>query len=523
MTSTPQTFRLRNESDIFNVSTAMSQIEINRPQKKYNIRLNNIDNINKFINKPNLSKAEKFQQKIKKNLSDSNFSSTKASTKFYNNNNNNSEKNYKLNRVKSENNYFPKYKNDMSPFQRKIIEIYGNDENKIKYIKSNNIKSSKGKIERETKNINQQRKLSQSLTCTRFNQNSLKQSFDSGIKENTKFNINSSSKQNKMNSLKSNIFFLPNFEKKNNNSNLQFNQQSLTDRNQKSNSLPKKINYNKNEDFTKLNQVYDWKDSSNEIWLRRYYNKDKNNILNHRERKLRDLNGSMDDKNLNYKQNTIKNLNMSETDIKKNKIDKVKKFYKGKSDSIIRKQISNISVLSQDEFYENNLFCANKNDKKNNYKNEICHSYTIENVKYEDIPEIKKLLNNNGIHIIKTLLNGYTLTGDKKGKLTIKIRENKNDKLYNQHMKNASNELLKNVKGISIINDEQNKKEKEIKLVPNFPADVKWQYSNTSLFSKNRLDKTNNPQISRKKGKFNRNNQIEYSKMLINKNKNVKK
>ena len=521
MTSTPQTFRLRNESDIFNVSSAITQIELYRPQKKYNIRLNNIDNINKFINKPNLSKAEKFQNKIKKNLSDSNFTSTKASTKFYNNNNNNSEKNYKLNRVKSENNYFPKYKNDMSPFQRKIIEIYGNDETKIQYIKSNNIKSSKGKIEREIKNINQQRKLSQSLTCKKFNQNILKQSFDSGIKENKKFNINSSSKQNKMNSLKSNIFFLPNFEKKNNNFNLELNQQSLTDRIQTSHSLPKKVNYNKNEDFTKLNKVFDWKDSSNEIWLRRYYNKDKNNILNHRERKLRDLNGSMDDKNLNYKQNTIKNLNMSETDIKKNKIDKVKKFYKGKSDSIIQKQISNISVLSQDEFYENNLFCANKNDKKNNFKNEICHSYSIENVKYEDIPEIKKLLKNNGIHIIKTLLNGYTLTGDKKGKLTIQIRENKNDKLYNLHMKNASNELLKNVKGISIINDEQNKK--EIKLVPNFPADVKWEYSNTSLFSKNRLDKTNNPQISRKKGKFNRNNQIEYSKMLINKNKNVKK
>ena len=518
MTSTPQTFRLRNESDIFNVSTAMSQIEINRPQKKYNIRLNNIDNINKFINKPNLSKAEKFQKRIKNNLSESNLTSTKASSKVYNSNN---EKNYKLNRVKSENNYFPKYKNDMSPFQRKIIEIYGNDETKIQYIKSNNIKSSKGKIEREIKNINQQRKLSQSLTSKKFNQNSLKQSFDSGIKENKKFNINSSSKQNKMNSLKSNIFFLPNFEKKNNNFNLELNQQSLTDRIQTSNSLPKKVNYNKNEDFTKLNKVFDWKDSSNEIWLRRYYNKDKNNILNHRERKLRDLNGSMDDKNLNYKQNTIKNLNMSETDIKKNKIDKVKKFYKGKSDSIIQKQISNISVLSQDELYENNLFCANKNDKKNNFKNEICHSYSIENVKYEDIPEIKKLLKNNGIHIIKTLLNGYTLTGDKKGKMIIKIRENKNDKLYNQHLKNASNDILKNVKGISIINDEQIKK--EIKLVPNFPANVNWQYSNNYLFSKNRLEQTNNPQISRKKGKFNRSNQIEYSKMLINKNKNSKK
>ena len=179
MTSTPQTFRLRNESDIFNVSSAITQNELYRPQKKYNIRLNNIDNINKFINKPNLSKAEKFQNKIKKNLSDSNFTSTKASTKFYNNNNNNNEKNYKLNRVKSENNYFPKYKNDMSPFQRKIIEIYGNDETKIQYIKSNNIKSSKGKIEREIKNINQQRKLSQSLTSKKFNQNSLKQSFDS--------------------------------------------------------------------------------------------------------------------------------------------------------------------------------------------------------------------------------------------------------------------------------------------------------------------------------------------------------
>ncbi len=519
MTSRPETFRLRNESDIFNVSTAMSQIEINRPQKKYNIRLNNIDNINKFINKPNLSKAEKFQQKIKKNLSDSNFTSTKASTKVYNSNN--EKKYYKLNRVNSENNYFPKFKNDLSPFQRKIIEIYGNDENKLKYIKSQNIKSSKGKIERETKNINQHKILSQSLTCNRFNGKYIKQSFDIEVKDNKKFNNNNSSRENKMNSLKSNIFFVPNCEQKNNNINLKINKQSLTDRNQTNISFQKKVNYNKNEEFTKLNNVFDWKDSSNEIWLRRYYNKDKNNILNHRERKLRDLNGSMDDKNLNYKQSTIKNLTMSETDIKKNKIDKVKKFYKGKSDSIIQKQISNISVLSQDEFYENNLFCANKNDKKNNFKNEICHSYSIENVKYEDIPEIKKLLKNNGIHIIKTLLNGYTLTGDKKGKLTIQIRENKNDKLYNLHMKNASNELLKNVKGISIINDEQNKK--EIKLVPNFPADVKWEYSNTSLFSKNRLDKTNNPQISRKKGKFNRSNQIEYSKMLINKNKNVKK
>ncbi len=518
MTSRPETFRLRNESDIFNVSTAMSQIEINRPQKKYNIRLNNIDNINKFINKPNLSKAEKFQQKIKKNLSDSNFTSTKASTKVYNSNN--EKKYYKLNRVNSENNYFPKFKNDLSPFQRKIIEIYGNDENKLKYIKSQNIKSSKGKIERETKNINQHKILSQSLTCNRFNGKYIKQSFDIEVKDNKKFNNNNSSRENKMNSLKSNIFFVPNCEQKNNNINLKINKQSLTDRNQTNISFQKKVNYNKNEEFTKLNNVFDWKDSSNEIWLRRYY---KNNILNHRERKLRDLNGSMDDKNLNYKPNNNKNINISDTDIKKNKIKLVKKFYKGKSNSLIQKQISNISILSQDEFYENNLICANKNDKKNknDYKNEICHSYSIENVKYEDIPEIKKLLTNNGIHIIKTLLNGYTLTGDKKGKMIIKIRENKNDKLYNQHLKNASNEILKNVKGISIINDEQIKK--EIKLVPNFPADVNWQYSNTYLYSKNRLDKTNNPQISRKKGKFNRSNQIEYSKMLINKNKNVKK
>ena len=47
---------------------------------------------------------------------------------------------------------------------------------------------------------------------------------------------------------------------------LELNQQSLTDRIQTSNSLPKKVNYNKNEDFTKLNKVFDWKDSSNEIW-----------------------------------------------------------------------------------------------------------------------------------------------------------------------------------------------------------------------------------------------------------------
>ena len=211
MTSTPETFRLRNESDIFNISNTKCQIENYHPQKKYNIRLNNIDNINKFINKPNLSKAEKFQKRIKNNLSESNLTSTKASSKVYNSNN---EKNYKLNRVKSESNYFPKFKNDLSPFQRKMIEIYGYDENKIKYIKSQNIKSSKGKIEKENEKINQKKILSQSLTCNRFKKNNLKQSFGFEIKENKKFNNNSSSKENKMNSLKSNIFFLPNFEKK---------------------------------------------------------------------------------------------------------------------------------------------------------------------------------------------------------------------------------------------------------------------------------------------------------------------
>ena len=211
MTSTPETFRLRNESDIFNISNTKCQIENYHPQKKYNIRLNNIDNINKFINKPNLSKAEKFQKRIKNNLSESNLTSTKASSKVYNSNN---EKNYKLNRVKSDSNYFPKFKNDLCPFQRKMIEIYGYDENKIKYIKSQNIKSSKGKIEKENEKINQKKILSQSLTCNRFKKNNLKQSFGFEIKENKKFNNNSSSKENKMNSLKSNIFFLPNFEKK---------------------------------------------------------------------------------------------------------------------------------------------------------------------------------------------------------------------------------------------------------------------------------------------------------------------
>lgn len=471
MISKQERFRLRNESDIFNLSNTIFHMEKYRPQKKYNLSLRNIDhiNINQFINKP-ISKAKKFQKICSRHFSDSNNKSIEDNLNIKLNKNNS----FKLNRNKSENNSFPKYKNELSPFQRKIIEIYGKE--KMNLVKNNNIKNSKGEINRERKNSNKKLSLSQNLTLKKFENNNLIQN-----KENKKYNNQSSSKEIKMNSLESNIFFLPKKE----DINLNIKKIPLTDGNKISDSKKKKmINY------SEINEEFCWKDNSNEIKLKRLYNKTNNN-LNVKERKIKQLNNSMDNINLLYKP-INKNINND----KRNKIKRVKMFYKGRTNSLIQKQLNNISILSQDDFYENNLNCINDKNKK-----EIFHSYLINNIKYEDISEIKKLLIKNGIHIFDIKFTEFNFIENKTFNLSIKIRENINDKKYNENLKKASLDIKNNIKGISIQKNDFIKK--DIKLVPNIPANLNWKNLNYNSF-KNRLDNTNNPQISRAKGKINK-------------------
>ena len=171
-------------------------------------------------------------------------------------------------------------------------------------------------------------------------------------------------------------------------------------------------------------------------------------------------------------------------------------FYKGRTNSLIQKQLNNISILSQDDFYENNLNCINDKNKK-----EIFHSYLINNIKYEDISEIKKLLIKNGIHIFDIKFTEFNFIENKTFNLSIKIRENIHDKKYNENLKKASLDIKNNIKGISIQKNDFIKK--DIKLVPNIPANLNWKNLNYNSF-KNRLDNTNNPQISRAKGKINK-------------------
>lgn len=242
--------------------------------------------------------------------------------------------------------------------------------------------------------------------------------------------------------------------------------------------------------YSEINEEFCWKDNSNEIKLKRLYNKTNNN-LNVKERKIKQLNNSMDNINLLYKP-INKNINND----KRNKIKRVKMFYKGRTNSLIQKQLNNISILSQDDFYENNLNCINDKNKK-----EIFHSYLINNIKYEDISEIKKLLIKNGIHIFDIKFTEFNFIENKTFNLSIKIRENINDKKYNENLKKASLDIKNNIKGISIQKNDFIKK--DIKLVPNIPANLNWKNLNYNSF-KNRLDNTNNPQISRAKGKINK-------------------
>ena len=114
-------------------------------------------------------------------------------------------------------------------------------------VKNNNIKNSKGEINRERKNTNKKLSLSQNLTLKKFENNNLIQN-----KENKKYNNKSSSKEIKMNSLESNIFFLPKKE----DTNLNIKKIPLTDGNKISDSKKKKmINY------SEINEEFCWKNN----------------------------------------------------------------------------------------------------------------------------------------------------------------------------------------------------------------------------------------------------------------------
>ena len=428
----------------------------------------------------------------------------------------------------------PNYKNELSPFQRKILydfdDQYNNDTKKIyiNFLLDENNKENK--INNKHNNINYE------IYINNKNNNDNKP--PPLFTENKKYAINTNSKQNHLNSLKSDIFFIPKTTKsikkkrlqksKENSLKTSFEQFPNKNKNEMLNIIKipniskfnKKINKN-------LNRSFDWLNSNNEIEIQKISKINENKNITPKIRKLIQLNGSLD-KTLNYNDNNneklINNNNNNflfedsrEKNFKENK-NIIKKFYKNRSQSLLNKQIYNISFLDSETSFKNNLNNVNNNVNEN--------ELLFKNINYNDISKIKKIFSNFGIHIFDCKLIDKPFNYQPTN-FSLKIRENKKDKNFKKNFEFVKNEIKKFnfiFNKNDNININENKRKKNLN---NLPINLKWNNVKNNLYMKGRFENTQNPPFIRttntneiiNKNLANRKKQIEYSKNILNSHK----
>ena len=275
----------------------------------------------------------------------------------------------------------PNYKNELSSYQRKILYDFDDQCNNnkkqiyINFLLDENNKENKINKHNNNNNINYEIYINNKKN----NDNKLPSLFT----ENKKYLNNLNPKENHLNSLKSDIFFIPKTTKsikkkrliqksKENSLKQSFEQFPNKNNNEMLNIIKipiiskfnKKINKN-------LNRSFDWLNSNNEIEIQKITKKNENKNITPKIRKLIHLNGSLD-KTLNYNDNNNNNLinnNINNSFIIEDSRDKnlkenkniIKKFYKNRSQSLINKQICNISFLDSETSFKNNLNNNNNN------------------------------------------------------------------------------------------------------------------------------------------------------------------
>ena len=156
-------------------------------------------------------------------------------------------------------------------------------------------------------------------------------------------------------------------------------------------------------------------------------------------------------------------------------------MYNDLNASKIKKISENISQIQGNQFLNTS---STFKEKRN--RNEINKSFEIKNSKITE-KEIEKAFADKGIHIYDIKEESTPIIWNMKdNKIVFKIRENKNDKEFENKIKNIQDDF-KNNKKIDI-KETALKKNKNVDIIP---SSLKWTNANSSLYTKNRnVDKT---------------------------------
>ena len=457
----------------------------NKTFEEGNINIpNNENNINKISRRINLTKHNK-------------------SSIFLGND----DKSYIIKKDKCKNIYNPqKYFTNVSPYARKVFEIFGEEYNNNKENLPINKKTSFGYYENEVyklkkKNydnneiINPKRKKLDFFYKDNFNEESFSDRQFKKIKRNHSTEIYDNLIDDKYNN-------------NNNKNNITFKNKSLSEREieikevkNSNNIIGTKKDKIKRDYYGKKNMInyndsaipvkLDWRNQKINLYFRPKSNE---KILKEtaKERKLNEFYGE------NYK--LIKNN--SQKDFTKNDLENLIKYeYPNENESKIKKRLENISSFEMGKIIR-------VNSMKNMIPKEMkSHNYEIKNGNLNniDLKNFEKNLLNAGIHIYDIRMDEQYTNGNQKGKITFKIRENIEDKNFNETI-NKIKVNLKQKNNIDLNNYSPNKKVKP--LSNQIPTTIRWNDTQIHNYTKNRKVETTIQGRIHNKRRANSNNKI---------------
>ena len=522
-------YTLNHQSDIFNQKD-LSRREVPYSQKAHNPNISNRASCN-FMNWddsnnsanltiPNNSSRKKFiisRQPMK--LKHKKFEEKLYSVDDLPNNTNANQKNketlfmgnyegdeYKIKKEKNKE-YNPNlYFKTKKPSQIKIEQFYGNlrkrnkpaiqrtkTEDKQYNTISNNPREMKYFNIYGRNNIENANKKLESLSFNNSSNNIYNPKFDP--------------KQNRVNMLLSNIFNDNKIEKRNrehsykNNNNFNIvnnNNNQIIKVKIKSKKISKKAKFDKNSE--KLPGNLDWRDIKTNL----LFNQERDNDVikkDARQRKFNEIYGTEPSK---PKEKLDNNFNFNN----RNLIEQAtKNLYNNLNQDKIKKISENISQIQGNEFVNNSSIYKDKNNINNEIK-----TFEINNISINE-KEIEKAFADKGIHVYEIKEKDISVTGNiKDNKIVFKIRENKNDKYFDEKIKDIK-KSFKNNKKVDIKTSLPQKK----KNVDLLPSSLKWNTANSHLYTKNRnVDKTLQEKTHSKPLENKNNNEHKLTKIFVN-------
>ena len=445
---------------------------------------------NQIKEQPKSKMHQKFEEKLYSNEPKKNIDNSRGQkeTLFLGNYEGNE---YKIKKDKN-NDYNPNlYYKTKKPDQIKKEHIYGKNNAKNKpaiqrcRTEYNNIyDNSNNNIMNNVNNVN---KKMESLNVERSTNNEYNPKYDA--------------KQNRVNMLKSNIFNddkVEEINKKVGNKTKGINNTSNREFKEKKDNFGKKSKFDKNAE--KVPRNLDWRDTKTNLLFNGEMNKD---IMKKdaRQRKFKEIYGS----DATIPKERIEN-NFKTND--RNLIEKTtKQMNPDLNQAKIKKISEGISQMQNNQFIND----YSKYKIKNNNTEDNIKLYEI-NSKDLNKKEVEKAFAEKGIKIYDVKENiDSILSSDKNNRITFKIRDNENDKDFNNKIINVQNDFKKrNNAEIKTLFQEEKKK---VDLIPN---SIKWNSTNINSLTKNKnVDKTLQEKTHSKPQEKN-NNEQKMTEIFVN-------